>query len=678
MNRRKFTKAVALTPLGFMLSPQLHGQQEPGKEAKRADPFPSENKGTAVPTQHTAKSAPQYGKRPPIHETEPFADPVVFKRSSFRPRVRSFALGQIHLDAGPFQQARDWNRGYMLRLGNDRLLHNFRLTAGIATSAQPLGGWEAPSSELRGHFVGHYLSACAFMIGSTGDAVIKTKADELVADIAVCQKKLNEGGYVSAFPSELFVRLDKREKVWAPFYTLHKIMAGLYDMSTNGSNSQAMDVLLGLADWIDVWTAARTPEHMQEILKTEYGGMNEVLHDIAGLTGDDRWARTGDRFNKKTFFTPLAMRRDELFDLHANTHLPQVLGAARRYELSSDYRFRDVSEFFWETVTESRTYVTGGSSNAEAWLTHPNHLGLELAASTHHQECCCAYNMMKLTRRLYEWNGDVRLIDFYERNLLNHRLGAIEPETGRTTYFLSMSPGAWKTICTEDQTFWCCTGSALEDYAKLNNTIYHHDDNSVYVNLFIASRLDWTEKGIRIQQQTRFPEEAHTALTIEAAPATPWTMRLRLPAWTTDAAALKLNGKSVEVLGSPGGYLKINRVWQKGDRVELSLPMHITAEGVRDDPTVQAFLYGPVVLAGQFPKDGLSSDLLHKNQGPEIWAAPDLQIPAMNSGGKPVAEWIVPVPGKPLTFETVGQEQNVTLRPLNESWDRFAVYWTVT
>ncbi len=277
-------------------------------------------------------------------------------------------MDDVTLEAGPLQDARDWNRGYMLRLANDRLLHNFRVTAGLPSSAKPLGGWEAPNCELRGHFVGHYLSACALLYAATGDTAVKAKADELVAGIAECQAKLNENGYVSAFPTELFDRLDRRVNVWAPFYTLHKIMAGLFDMKTQAGNDQALDVVVKMAGWVDAWTAAKTEEHMQDILNTEYGGMNEVLYNLAAVTGDDRWARTGDRFTKKIFFTPLALRHDELKGQHMNTHVPQVIGAARRYELSSDYRFGDVSRFFFETVSESRTYATGGSSNNEHWL----------------------------------------------------------------------------------------------------------------------------------------------------------------------------------------------------------------------------------------------------------------------------------------------------------------------
>ena len=669
MNRRVFAKGLALSPLGLTaLRPALCESNTFSEQTQQVD---------ANSQKHVPKTAAEYNRHPPIHEPAPFVEPLTFTPRPLEIRLQPFALGAVSLDPGPLQQARDWNRGYMLRLANGRLLHNFRITAGLPSNAEPLGGWEAPTEELRGHFVGHYLSTCGLLYAATGDPTIKARADELVAGIAECQAHLNANGYVSAFPEELFVRLDKREKVWAPFYTLHKLMAGLLDMNTHSNNQQALDVLLQLAAWVDTWTASKPEDHMQDILKTEFGGMSEVLYNLAAVTGNDRWAITGDRFIKKIFFTPLALRRDELKGLHCNTHMPQVVGAARRYELTSDYRFGEASQFFFETVSESRTYATGGSGNTEGWLTDANRVALEMKASSHHQECCCSYNMMKLSRHLYGWSGDARFIDYYERNLLNHRLGTIQPETGLTTYFVSMSPGAWKTLSTEDQTFWCCTGTALEDFAKLNDTVYFHDEHSLYVNLFVPSQLHWKERGIHLQQKTTFPATDRTTLTLHETPATQWTMHLRIPSWTSTENSVAINGRPLGVSGTPGSYLSITRVWKAGDRVELITPMRLTVEPLRDDPTQQAFLYGPLVLAGQFPRGEIDFDLQH-NQGPELEELPPLPVPSLASKGPQPEQWIKPVAGEPLTFRTTGQKQDITFKPFNLSWDRFAVYWTVS
>ena len=664
LNRRQFAKHLAAVPVSLSAASALfaHAQAAPAQTPSHAPAGADNNRFI-------------------VEESTPFAAPLAFARNEIAPKLQFFAASDVTLEAGPLKQARDWNRAYVMRLPNDRLLHNFRINAGLPSSAKPLGGWEEPKCELRGHFVGHYLSACALLYAATGDAAIKAKADEIVATLAECQQKLNQNGYLSAFPTELFDRLDRRENVWAPYYTLHKIMAGLLDMKTQAANDQALDVLVKLAGWVDAWTAAKSEDHMQDILNTEYGGMNELLYNLAAVTGDDRWARTGDRFTKKVFFNPLAMRRDELKGQHMNTHVPEVTGAARRYELSADYRFADVARFFFETVSESRTYATGGSSNNEHWLTDPNRLAAEMHISSHHQECCCSYNMMKLARHLYSWSGSPALIDYYERNLLNHRLGAIEPETGHTVYFLSLAPGAWKTTCTEDASLWCCTGTALEEFSKLNDTIYArggaHDRDSLYVNLYFASTLDWKERGIRVRQSTNFPESDRTELTIEKSPAKPWTIRLRIPAWATSENSVAINGQRLEVAGTPGSYLTLTRAWKAGDRVEMTMPMRLSAAPLADDPTQQAFLYGPLVLAGQFPKAVLAEDLQH-DQGPEILKAPAVNVPTLKAASADLATWIKPIPGETLAFRTTGQANDVTLKPLNQSWQRFAVYWTVS
>ena len=606
----------------------------------------------------------------------PFSLTETFHRNVLAMPVAPFSLGEVELLDGPLKESFEWNRSYLMRLPVDRLLHNFRVNAGLPSSAKPLGGWEAPKVELRGHFVGHYLSACGLMYASTGDQEIKARGDQIVNGLVACQKSLGSSGYVSAFPEELFERLDALKGVWAPFYTLHKIMAGLLDMHSHAGNAEALYVLLGVAKWVDAWTVSKAPEHMQEILDNEFGGMNEVLYNLASVTGDDRWAMAGDRFTKMKFFNPLALRKDELRGLHANTHIPEVIGAARRYEISQDTRYRDVAEFFWDTVVESRTYATGGSSNKEHWETQPYRLGVELVESSHHQECCCAYNMMKLSRHLYAWTAQPKYIDYYERNLFNHRLGTIQPETGLTSYFLSMTPGAWKTVATEDDTFWCCNGTAVEEFSKLNDTIYSHDDHGVYVNLFVASALHWKALGIRLKQSTGFPIEPRTSIVVDESIAEPWVLNLRIPSWTTRDVAISINGRQVEGIAAQGSYLRVKRVWKRGDRVEVQLPMQVRIESIPNNPTWRAFGYGPLILAGQFPATGLNGELLHRNQGPEVAKSP-LNVPPIDGDDAALLTKIKSA-GEPLTFSLETTGQTVTLKPLYQSWERFAVYWKTT
>ena len=652
ISRRWFSLGLVATPVAAAL-----GVGSSTEQARADEPV-------QPPKWIVDKDAPPFGLKDGFH------------RNVLATPIAPFDLGEVELGDGPLKRSTEWNREYMLRLPVDRLLHNFRVNAGLPSSATPLGGWEAPKVELRGHFVGHYLSACGLMYGSTGNREIKARGDQIVSGLAVCQKSLGTSGYLSAFPVELFDRLDALKEVWAPFYTLHKIMAGLLDMHTHAGNPKSLEVLLGVARWVDGWTSAKTPEHMQEILDDEFGGMNEVLYNLASVTGDDRWAVVGDRFTKIKFFNPLAMRKDELRGLHANTHMPEVIGAAKRYEISQDPRFRNVAEFFWETVAESRTYATGGSGNREHWETQPNRLGVELEEASNHQECCCAYNMMKLSRHLYSWTAQPKYIDYYERNLFNHRLGTIQPETGLTSYFLSLTPGSWKTVGTEDNSFWCCNGTGLEEFSKLNDTIYFHDDQSVFVNLYVASSLHWKARGIRLKQTTEFPIEPRTTIAVDESMSEPWSLNLRIPSWTSGDVAVSINGKPVEGTAAPGSYFNIRRIWKRGDRVEVQLPMQLRLEVIPDDPTWKAFCYGPLVLAGQFPATGINDALLHNNQGPEVGKMP-LQVPSIE-GSDAILLTKMKSAGAQLTFLLDTGGGTVTLKPLFQSWDRFAVYWKTT
>ena len=614
-------------------------------------------------------------------EVAPFQGSVEFTRRTVPDKVQPFPMTQVRLLAGPFLDAQEWNRAYLKRLPADRLLHNFRVNSGLPSSAEPLGGWEkngpGRDAELRGHFTGHYLSATALMYASTGDQEIKAKGDYMVAELAKVQQKWG-GGYLSAFPTEWFDRLDARKRVWAPFYTIHKIMAGMFDMYQLGGNRQALEVLEGMSGWADTWTVSKSEEHMQDILNTEYGGMNDVLYNLAAVTGEDRWAKVGDRFTKKRFFNPLALRRDELRGLHVNTHIPQVIGAARRYEISSDMRFHDVADFFWYEVTSARCYVTGGTSNDEGWLTQPRQLAAELKLGVDTAECCCAYNMLKLTRHLYGWSGDPRYFDYYERTLFNHRLGTIHPGTGATQYYLSLTPGAWKTFGTEDQSFWCCTGTGVEEYSKLNDSIYWHDSDGVFVNLFIPSELNWAEKGFRLRQETTFPDSQRTALVVKTERPMQLALRLRIPEWLASSPAVRVNGKALDASASPGSYLAISRTWNDGDRVEMDLPMRLRLEKMPDDAHLQAVLYGPLALAGDLGSSGLTEKMIVGPEGPPMRkSALDTEVPSFKAAGDDPASWIKPA-DKPLTFRTANQAQDVTLAPLNSIFDkRYAVYWRV-
>jgi DUF1680 family protein len=586
-------------------------------------------------------------------------------------KVQPFPLKQVRLGEGPCKVAMEADRRYLHSFPPDRLLHTFRLNAGMPSSAEPLGGWEAPDCELRGHYAGgHYLSACALMYATTGDEELKANGNTVMAELGKCQKAL-KGGYLSAFPVEFFDRLRDRERVWAPFYTIHKIMAGALDMYVHCGNEQALDVTEKMAGWVAGYTQPFSYTHMQRILGTEYGGMGEVLSNLYAVTGKEQYLEVAQRFDKKVFFDPLAAHRDELKGLHVNTHIPQVIAAARYYELTGEPRYRDIAEYFWDEVISERSYCTGGTSNGESWNTDPGKLAAELSTNT--TECCCAYNMMKLTRHLFGWSPDARYMDYYERALFNHRLGTINPEDGTMMYYLPLASGYWKTFGKPFDSLWCCTGTGSEEYAKLTDTIYFHDNDSLYVNLYIDSDLEWPEKGLRVRQETRFPEQQATSLTITAKAPTQLAISLRVPYWA-QGGSVKINGTALTAFSSPSSYLSINRVWKSGDKIELSLPMALHIDRMPDDETIQSVMYGPLVLAGRF--DAVGKDLLYGEYEPKN--NPPTKVPDIVADANQPTAWIEPDPKQALAFRAVGQSQPLNLVPLYQIiQDRYAVYWKV-
>jgi len=589
-------------------------------------------------------------------------------------RVKPFPLSQVRLLDGPFKDAMSVNHRWLLSLPNDRLLHSFRLTAGLPSSAEPLGGWEKPDCELRGHFAGgHFLSASALAYASTGDDELKDKANALVTELGKCQDAL-KNGYLSAYPVELFDRLREVRRVWAPFYTYHKIMAGLLDMYLYCGNDQALDMTERMAGWVGAWHQSISDEHMQRILQTEFGGMEEVLCNLFAVTSRRQYLGMAGRFEKTMFFDPLAQHRDELKGIHANTHIPQAIGAARRYELTGEQRYRDIASYFWDEVTSERAYCTGGTSNGESWNTDPGKLASELGEYT--EECCCAYNMMKLTRHIFGWTADARAMDYYERTLYNHRLGTQDAK-GMKSYFLPLGSGYWKYYNSPWDSFWCCTGTGAEEFAKFADTIYFQDGDGVYVNLFIPSELNWPEKGIRIRQETKFPEQGGTTLIVNARKPSDLTVRVRVPYWVNRGGTVKVNGEALAAFSSPSSYLGLKRVWKDGDHVEVSLPMNLHIHPMPDDPTLQAMMYGPLVLAGKLGNAGLSETSMY----PGYDTAPGgeaIPVRAIVESSKEPAGWVEPVRDQPLTFRTVGQSESTLLVPLHQlSGDRYAVYWKI-
>jgi uncharacterized protein len=581
----------------------------------------------------------------------------------------AFDLADVRLLDGPFRRAMELDARYLLTLEPDRLLSWFRKEAGLDPKGEVYGGWEAQG--VAGHSLGHYLSACAMMFASTNDARFRDRAGYVVDELELCQKA-NGDGYVAAIPEgrRIFREVaagDIRSKGfdlnggWVPWYTLHKIFAGLLDAHHYVGSEKALAVAVRLADWADRVVGRLTDEQFQRMLAAEHGGMNESLAELYARTGDEKYLRLSRRFHHRAVLDPLARGEDRLPGLHANTQIPKLIGLARRYELTGDASDKKAASFFWERVVRLHSYVNGGNSESEHFGP-PGKLNDRLTYNT--AETCNTYNMLKLTRHLFEWRADARYADYYERALYNHILASQNPEDGMFCYFVPLQPGAAKSYSTPFDSFWCCVGTGMENHTKYGEGIYFKGDDALWVNLFIPSELSWKEKGLTVRQETRFPEADAVTLTFDSREPVEVALRLRDPGWASGGMRVSVNGQ--RITARRGGYFEVRRTWRSGDRVEMRVPMSLRLEALPDNPARAAILYGPVLLAGEVGDDE------ENDKGLPVF------VPVLVAGNRPVAEWVKPVAGEPLTFRTVetGSPRDVTLYPFYRMHGkRYSVYW---
>lgn len=590
-------------------------------------------------------------------------------------KLEPFLPASVRLGPGHLREQEEINARYLDSLAVDRLLHSFRLTAGVSSNAMPYKGWEDPTCELRGHLAGgHFLSAVALASACSGNTTLEGKGNELVSGLAACQKKIGNG-YVSAFPTEEFERLAAEKPVWAPFYTFHKIMAGLLDMYVLTGNSEALQVAEGMAQWAQGYFEGIGTEHRQRMLRTEYGGMNEALVNLAALTKKERYLDTARLFEQPSILDPLAERRDELQGLHANTNVPKIIGAARTYELTGDLRHRQIAEYFLEELVSARNYAIGNSSVDEFWKTPPGMLEGTLAWKN--AECCVAYNMMKLERIVFGWTAEARWMDEYERTLFNCRLGTQNGE-GLKQYFFPLAAGYWRAYNSPESSFFCCTGTGAEEFAKFADTIYFRRGNDLYVNQFIASTLDWKEEGLVVKQVTQFPTEQGTTLKLESSRPVPRTIHVRIPGWTTRNAQVKINGRALEAIADPGSYLAIRRVWRDGDTISVSLPMELRQEPLLGDPSISAAAYGPLMLAadlGAGPAGG-PTRILQGDTYPRQEPAADPLPKTPASANAKIDQWTQADSASELRFSATGENGKYELVPMYQIRDeRYSIYW---
>jgi len=593
-------------------------------------------------------------------------------------KAYSFDLSDVKLFDSRFKENMERDGKWLLSINNKRLLHTWRIYAGIQSNAKPYEGWEGVNVELRGHTMGHVLSGLAMMYATTGDVKYKSKADSLVSALAEVQIALNQDGYISAFPQNLINRAIDGKQVWAPWYTLHKVLAGFIDMYQYAGNKQALDVAKKMSNWAYNKLKNLSAEQLATMHKQEFGGMEEAAYNLYGITGNENDKKLAEFFYHHSILDPLSQKEDKLAKNHANTQIPKIIGEARGYELTGGDRERTVAEFFWQTVIDHHTYVTGGNSDRELFF-EPDQISKHLTPAT--TESCNTYNMLKLTRHLFTWTADVKYADYYERALYNHILASQEEETGMVTYFLSYKPGTFKTYSTKDSSFWCCVGTGFENHAKYNEGIYYHNDNGIIVNLFIPSELTWKEKGIKLVQQTKFPEEATTHLTIQEVKDGNVSLSVRYPSWATSGATVKINGKNVKVSQKPGSYIVLNKSWKVGDKIDITYPMSLHTIATNDDPTVAAVLYGPIVLAGDMGTEGIKSPAPFARDQLDLRSYPvPVNISStLNVGSKKIKDWLMPVAGQPMAFKTSGVSSNaVTLKPYYQiNKERYVIYWNL-
>lgn len=509
------------------------------------------------------------------------------KRETVAPmKVKSFDLKDVRLLPSRFRENMMRDSVWMASIEVDRLLHSFRTNAGVFAgreggymTVKKLGGWESLDCELRGHTTGHLLSAYGLMYAATGSEQFKQKGDSLVNGLAEVQTALGNG-YLSAYPEELINRNIRGTSVWAPWYTLHKLFSGLIDQYLYSDNQKALEVVVRMADWAYHKLKPLDETTRQKMIRNEFGGVNESFYNLYAITGDERHRWLAQFFYHNEVIDPLKELRDDLGTKHTNTFIPKVIAEARNYELTEDENSRKLSDFFWHTMIDHHTFAPGCSSDKEHYF-DPARFSKHVSGYT--GETCCTYNMLKLSRHLFCWTADAAIADYYERALYNHILGQQDPQTGMVTYFLPLLSGSHKVYSTKENSFWCCVGSGFENHAKYGEAIYYHNDKGIYVNLFIPSVVNWREKGLTLRQETDFPAEGTTVLTIRAQNPVETTVYLRYPSWSKGVKVF-VNGKKIAVKQKPGSYIAITRLWKDGDRITADYPMCLRVETTPDNP----------------------------------------------------------------------------------------------
>jgi DUF1680 family protein len=613
-------------------------------------------------------------------------------QSSAQWSLQSFRLQQVRLLPGVFKQAQQTDKRYMLALEPDRLLAPYFTEAGLTPKKKSYGNWE--NTGLDGHIGGHYLSALSLMYASTGDKEVNRRLNYMLAELKRCQDKIGSG-YLGGTPGGTAMWKDIEQgkievdtfalnKKWVPLYNIHKLFAGLRDAYVIAGKTPAKTILIKLTDYIDGVSARLSDEQIQKMLISEQGGLNEVFADVAVITGQDKYLTLARRFSHKEILTPLIRGEDNLNGLHANMQIPKAVGFQRIAEVGGDTDYSKAAAYFWETVVGNRSVVIGGNSVNEHF--NPLHDFRMMINGVAGPETCNSYNMLKLTRHLFEKGADVKYMDFYERVLYNHILSSQHPTRGGFVYYTSMRPRHYRVYSQSQESMWCCVGSGMENHGKYGELIYSHSGKNLFVNLFIPSRLNWAEQGLRLSQQTNFPDAETTNFLVEAAKPGAFSINIRYPHWVAAGKLqIKINGQSVTVHAQPGTYVKLTRAWKKGDKIALRLPMEISTEELPDSSRYVAFLHGPIVLAAKTDTTDKIDFIGDTEQFGGYRAKgktyPLESAPVVSGSEADMPKHLIPVAGKPQTFTasdliSPAEYKNLQLIPFYKLHDsRYVIYW---
>ena len=600
-----------------------------------------------------------------------------------------FPLGDVTLLDGPLKKARDLNIKTLLKYDCDRLLAPYFKEAGLTPKAKAYPNWDG----LDGHVGGHYLTAMAIN-AATGSEECRQRMEYMLSELQKCadanvQNHPEWGkGYVGGMPGSdrLWSTFKKGDfsvyfSSWAPFYNLHKMYAGLRDAWVYCDNEQAKKLFLGFCDWAIDLTASLSDEQMERMLGNEHGGMNEVLADAYAITGEKKYLDVARRFSHRRLLTPMSQRQDCLDNMHANTQVPKVIGFERISELSGDETYHDASAYFWDIVTGERSLAFGGNSRREHFPS--KEACTDFINDIDGPESCNTNNMLKLTEELHRRNPEARFADYYELATFNHILSTQHPEHGGYVYFTPARPRHYRNYSAPNEAMWCCVGTGMENHGKYGQFIYTKKAESLFVNLFVSSELNWKEKNILLRQETGFPYSENSKITIVQGKGE-FEMLVRYPNWVKPGEfSVKVNGKNVALVTGPSSYVSIHRKWKKGDVVDITFPMHNSVKYLPNVPQYVALMHGPILLGMKTGTEDLAHLIADDSRFGQYASGKKLPINEapilINDDISSIADQLKPIPGRPLHFTLTTRMENAIrneIQPFFEIHDaRYMIYW---